>query len=273
MADRTASPLEQALIAMDRRRLSPGAFYQRLLASEIFVPTLLDDDQDDGEEAYVTTAPEAFSLMVMNIDDREVVPVFEDFDRLRLWADETGSAVGYIGIDADVLLSIIDPKLSIALFAGGEGFYLFDPETLRHLKDTKAETPANRPDDEIRVDLPGALPDGLVEVLAPVLRAQDGNVVEARIVALSGPPDGFRPVLGGENEGDEGGARLTVALTLRENSDDLFNRVAAELAEAATNLLGAHEIVHFMNLTDTELGDQMTKTLPPFFAWPDGTIH
>ena len=68
MADQPASPLEQALIAMDQRRLSPSEFYQVLLATEVFVPTVVPDDMDEEEIEYVTEEPESFSLIVLDIE-------------------------------------------------------------------------------------------------------------------------------------------------------------------------------------------------------------
>jgi hypothetical protein len=266
------SPLEQALIAMDQRRLKPNEFYQRLLATEVFVPTVLEDNQGEDEEEYVTDAPENFSLIVMDVDDQRAVPMFDDFDRLQKWAGETGSDVGYIGIGADVLLSIMDPEFSVAFFAGDEGFYLFDPETLENLKDPEVEMLEEPPpdlamdpsDDPIMIDVPDRVPDGLVEALAEVLQSHDGAVLEARLLTLSGSQV--------ESEPDEA-ARLTVGMTLREDSDQLFNDVARNITRAANPLLQPDEIIHFLNLTGTELGDSLQETLPPFFAWPDGTIH
>lgn len=266
MADQPASPLEQALIAMDQRRLRPSEFYQVLLATEIFVPTIVPDDMDEEEVEYVTEAPESFSLIVLDIDEQMAVPMFDDFDRFQQWVTQSGSSVGYIGINAEALLTIMDSELSIAFFAGEEGFYLFDPETLDSLKDPNVEMledqTTDSSDDPITIDVPDTVPDGLAEALASALQSHGGEVVEARLVTLSGS----------ENEPD-GGARLTVAMTLRESSDELFNDVAADLAKAATSLMPRDEIIHFLNLTDTELGDSLTESLPPFFAWPDGTIH
>ncbi len=266
------SPLEQALIAMDQRRLKPNEFYQRLLATEVFVPTVLDDSQGEDEDEYVTDAPENFSLIVMDVDDQRAVPMFDDFERLQKWAGESGSDVGYIGIGADVLLSIIDPDFSVAFFAGDEGFYLFDPETLENLKDPEVEmieeTPADLPmdpsDDPIMIDVPDTVPDGLVQALASVLQSHDGAVAEARLITLSGAAS---------EDGRDNTARLTVGMTLRENSDELFNDVARDITRVATPLLQPDEIIHFLNLTGTELGDSLQETLPPFFAWPEGTIH
>lgn len=266
MADQPASPLEQALIAMDQRRLSPSEFYQVLLATEVFVPTVVPDDMDEEEVEYVTEEPESFSLIVLDIDEQKTVPMFDDFDRFQRWVTESGSGVGYIGINAEMLLTIIDPELSIAFFAGEEGFYLFDPETLESLKDPDVEMLEDQPtdpsDDPIMIDVPDTVPDGLVEALASALQSQGGDVIEARMVTLSGS----------ENEPGSG-ARLTVAMTLREGSDELFNDVSATLAKVATGLMPPDEIIHFLNLTGTELGDSLTESLPPFFAWPDGTIH
>ncbi|NQU70727.1 MAG: SseB family protein [Rhodospirillales bacterium] len=270
------SPLEQALIAMDQRRLSPNEFYQRLLATEVFVPTVLDDSQGEEEDEYVTDAPENFSLIVMDVDDQRAVPMFDDFERLQKWAGESGSDVGYIGIGADVLLSIMDPDFSVAFFAGDEGFYLFDPETLENLKDPQvemieetpedlaADLPMDPSDDPIMIDVPDTVPDGLVEALASVLQSHDGAVAEARLLTLSGAAS---------EDGSDNTARLTVGMTLRENSDELFNDVARDITRATTSLLQPDENIHFLNLTGTELGDSLQESLPPFFAWPDGTIH
>jgi hypothetical protein len=270
MADQTESPpqspLEQALIAMDQRRLSPSEFYQRLLATEVLVPTVLQEEQGEAEEEYVTEAPENFSLIIMDVDGDMVVPMFDDFDRLQRWASESGSDVGYIGIGADALLSMLDPDLSIAFFAGEEGFYLFDPATLENLKDPEVElldeTPANMSDDPIMINAPETVPDGLVDALTTVLQSQDGDVLEARLLMLSGSPTA-----------EESEAQLTIALTLGENSDALFNELARKLTKAASSVLDADEMLQFLNLTGTELGDSLADSLPPFFAWPGQTIH
>ena len=266
MADQRASPLEQALIAMDQRRLLPRDFYDVLLATEIFVPTVVRDDMGEEEVEYVTEEPESFSLILLEIDEQSFVPMFDDFDRFQQWVTESGSTVGYIGISAEVLLSIIDPELSIAYFAGEEGFYIFDPETLENLKDPGVERlpepRADRSDEPIKIDVPDTVPDGLIEAVASILQSRQGDVVEARMVTLSGSEDG-----------PDVGARLTVAMTMREKSDELFNNVAVDLAKAATPLMPPDEMIHFVDLTGTELGDSLAESLLPFFAWPDGTIH
>lgn len=275
MSDQTESALEQALIAMDQRRMSPGDFYQRLLATEIFVPTILRDDQGEDEEAYVTDAPEDFSLLVMDVDGQQAVPMFDDFDRLQSWANESGSEVGYIGIGADMLLSIMDPDLAIAFFAGNEGFYLFDPETLENLKDPEVElldeAPADPSDDPIMIDVPDNVPEGLIDALSSALQARDGDVLEARLLTLSASQPG-------QEDGGDSEARLTVGMTMREGSgreesDELFNDVAQDVTKAANAFLQPDELLQFLNLTGTDLGDSLAETLPPFFAWPDATIH
>ena len=269
-ASPSTSPLEKALIAMDQHRLRPSEFYQVLLATEIFVPTVVRDDMGEDEVEYVTEVPESYTLIVLDVDERMVVPMFDDFDRFQQWVNESGSTVGYIGINAETLLSIMDPELSIAFFAGEEGFYLFDQETLGNLKDPEVEMleepPAEPFDDPIMLVVPDTVPDGLVDALATVLQSHGGDVVEARMVTLSGSR-------AGSADGPDPGARLTVGMTLREDSDELFNEVAAKLAKVATSMLPPGEIIHFLNLTGTELGDSLTETLPPFFAWPQGTIH
>lgn len=270
MADQTASPLEQALIAMDQRRLRPSEFYQVLLATEIFVPTVVRDDMSEDEVEYVTEAPESFSLIVLDVREQMVVPMFDDFDRLQKWANETGSPVGYIGINAETLLSIMDPDLSIAFYAGDEGFYLFDRETLENLKDPEVELleepPADPSDDPIMLDVPDEIPDGLIEALSSALQSRNGDVLDARLLTLSGSR-------AGSEDGPDSSARLTVCMTLRVDSDELFNDVAAELTKAVVSLMAPDEIIHFMNLTGTELGDSLAESLPPFFAWPAATIH
>lgn len=263
---RPQSPLEQALIAMDQRRLGPSEFYQQLLATEILVPTVLQEDQGEDEEEYVTEAPENFSLIIMNVDGDMVVPIFDDFDRLQRWANENGTDVGYIGIGADTLLAMLDPELSIAFFAGEEGFYLFDPATLENLKDPEVElldeAPVDPSDDPIMINVPDNVPDGLIDALTSVLQAQEGDVAEARLLTLSGS----------QTESDVE-AQLTVAMTLRENSDGIFNEVARELTKAASSVLDPDDMLQFLNLTDTELGESLADSLPPFFAWPGQTIH
>ena len=260
------SPLEQALIAMDQRRLSPHEFYKVLQTTEIFVPTVVRDDMSEEEVEYVTEEPESFSLIILDVDGDMVVPLFDNFERFQQWVTESGSAVGYIGIDAETLLAMLDPELSIAFFAGEEGFYLSDPATLENFKDLEVElldeAPTDPSDDPIMINVPETVPDGLVDALASVLQAQDGDVVEARLLTLSGSPTT-----------PESEAQLTVAITLHENSDGFFNEISRELTKAAASVLAPDALLQFLNLTDTELGESLADTLPPFFAWPGQTIH
>lgn len=256
MSDPSSSSLGRALIDLNDDRVGPDDFLKIFLATEIFVPTVSPDEPYEPEHG--TKEAESSSLITLDIDGQETVPVFDDFERFQEWASDGGSPIGYMGIPAKNLVDMIDPNLAVALFAGAEGFRLFDSETLDHIRGRTPTPPDGRydlaPGTAIQlhdIDVP---PDGLVEAMVPALQSLGGEVREARLVEFA---EKDRP----------GSERLMMVVTLEVGSKRSLGSIVDTLSQSVKPALGDIEYLDFMNLTESEFRTGVEDSIPPFFVW------
>ena len=255
MSDPSSSSLERALIDLDDDRVGPDDFLEIFLATEIFVPTPPPDEP--YERAHVTKEAESFRLITLDVDGQEAVAVFDDFKRFEEWSSDGGSPVGYMGIPAGNFVDMIDPNLAVALFAGAEGFRLFDPETLAHIRGW-TPTPPDGPNDLAPgtavqmhdIEIP---PDGLIEAMVPALHSLGGDVREARLVEFA---EMDRP----------GTERLMMVLTLEADSKRSLESIVDILSQNVKPALGDIGYLDFMNLTESEFRTGVEDSFPPFFV-------
>ena len=255
MSDPSSSSLERALIDLSDARAGPDDILEIFLATQVFVSTPPSDEPHERE--HVTEDAESVSLITLDVDGQKAVAVFDDFERFQEWGSSGGSPIGYMGITAGKFVDMIDPNLAVALFAGAEGFRLFDPETLGHIRSWTPTTPDHpydlAPGTAVQIHDIKVPPDGLVVAMVPALHSLGGDVSEARLVEFA---EMDRP----------GSERLMMVLTLEVDSKRSHESIVDTLSQSVKPALGDIGYLDFMNLTESEFRAGVENSIPPFFV-------
>lgn len=196
------TPLDRALVAAMDSEESRPAYYDLLLRSDLYVPTV---DTPEREEQRRAAEGDSFSPVVLESEGRLVLVLFDTVERLQAWAQQE---IGFVRLPGHALVASVDPQIHWALNPGSGFDKQFVPEELawlrRRLEDSHASQVVLERDTRVLIGTPSEVPEGLIESLTAVLR-RNPEVHEARLAAIGyeGEPRAHLAFVGTLVEGTE----------------------------------------------------------------------
>ncbi len=124
------TPLDEALETAKQDKTQANFFYDVFLNTELFIPVQLEATEIGTWRKI--GMQEKFRPLFVPSGETKVVPAFDNFDRLREWAD--GTPLDFVELKAHVFLRILGKGVAIVLNAGTDYSYVFSGELLEKLK-------------------------------------------------------------------------------------------------------------------------------------------
>ena len=125
------SNLDNALLEAQQNASKQGAFYEVFLNSNVFIPT--HDNPIDDSTPRRSKEGETFHPVLIQNQNKLVLPIFDSEERLRDWAKRE---VNYVCMSAHALIRSIQGGIYFVLNAGTDYAKEFIPEELKWLRES-----------------------------------------------------------------------------------------------------------------------------------------
>ena len=237
--------LDAALARADDGDAQAQAFYDAFLQAQLYVPTAEGPDSD----------PDAgLRLLVAEVEDERIVPVFDTHERFAEWAE---ADCPFAVVSGFSLVEALDPALSLALNVGLSGFKLFVPDELAWLRQQISQTVTGLGDfdpslaGEFREVEP---PAELMAALRPALQ-RHAMVAAAFLVAAS-----------------EGERRWILVLDVGDAPDETFGALARDIGVDMRAVIGEGEAMDILAFNPLdEIGRELLRrsVAPVYASGPD----
>lgn len=122
--------VDEALQAAKQDPSQANFFYDTFLNAPVYFPALRADKKP-GEWEQIPVSERFFPLYLHRGEER-AIPVFDRLEKMKTWAGD--KTFNYLRLQANLLLKIIAPEISIVLNEGTPHRYLFPPEILEQLR-------------------------------------------------------------------------------------------------------------------------------------------
>ena len=246
MAD---SALDAAVCAARKDQTQANRFYDLFLSAQLYVPTM---DEGKPPQSRRAGENETFRPIVLMVDGKPVLPVFDSEERLTAWAKRR---VGLIAMPGHALLNSMDPKVQMALNIDTPGFKLLVCDELQWLR-RRLEESQPRPVDlaagtKVLIAAPNELPPGLVPALRDCL-ARNQEALSARLALLTAA-------------GEE--PRLTLLLSLAPSSPTATQAILRDISAAVQAALGGRSM-DIMIAGNDGLSAKIAESVPLAYQRP-----
>lgn len=238
--------LDAALARADDGDTQAQAFYDVFLQAQLYVPTAerLDSDPAAG-----------LRLLVADVEDERIVPVFDTHERFAEWAE---AECPFAVVSGFSLVEALDPDLSLALNVGLPGFKLFVPDELAWLRQQLSQTVTGL--EALDPALAGEFrevdpPADLLAALRPALRRNEA-VAAAFLVAAGG-----------------GERRWILVLDVGDVPKEMFGTLARDIGVDMRAVLGEGEAMDIIAFNPMEgIGHELLRrsVAPVYASGPDG---
>lgn len=245
------TPLDQAFVAANMNANKQNEFYTLFLNSTIYIPT---HDVPANESTHRAGQQETINPIIAESNGVAYLMLFDTLDKLKSW---TQNQVGYTGIPGHAIVEMMGTDLHWALNVGTEYSKIFTPDEISWLKQSiasqKAEQVTINPGTRIEIDVPAALPIGLIESLKQNLSARNPEIREAYLAQVNYHNEGEKPHL---------------VLILRADPVDMtaIDGIRKDLAIAAKGFLTNDEYIDIAFDDGGIFATEIIKTIAPFYV-------
>lgn len=243
--------LDSALRAARQDPAYQNDFYNLFLNSQLIVP--IRESSGVGSSPARTKGGESFVPVILQVEGKKYLPVFDTAERLQAWAKRE---IRFLAIPAHALLESLDSSIHWILNLGTDYFKEFVSDEIKWLKE-RIRSAAPQPEtlskgSEVRFRRPAKVRSKLLKGLHLIFE-RNPEVSAAHLAEILVEKPGEKP-------------HLLLVIRLEPFSGAALQAIAREVGILTKGALGPSEYLDILPFTGNSVDAEIVKTIPAFYA-------